>query len=553
MRPADTASIRQIMRWSTCLWGGRSNPIIPVGRYPACWREQHPALRRPDRDVAREYMKFFEPDVLVEAEPGLATSIGYGALADHHYWTQLLELDSLHSSEDDYRPRFRFGLSVIDAYEDIYQSQRQFVLRDTRPTLIFNDTQLSPIIEAVFGAFPPEERAKDFRQSYVDVFRPLAEDLDVRHWFQLFHDRAITPFAPTYHKIEVEPRERGELSFFIFDHTKPADLIDYWNRRLFETPLYPLPLCWLQELAPTMVDKITRNHRPIPNNPSGTKFWSKVYFGRSIKQDKIVELTRAYLADCPAEAFHLERVQHPRVPTGGYGPICERHALEVDSASFDAELMEGNALQFDTLAPGFAERYGGGHHRWVNVVRLSSFRTNALALTYPSNLEDRTTPRQFGGPGERPIIAREGWVLGQQFKGLPAQLKLSDGPTAIAEWLERKGIKAELSGAGRIAKQMIESLGSLWGSHLIADEGTICLLNRMATQEIVRGAADEATRRQYEGRTVTAGRWKTLISKRAKSHLPRLTMDEFTKHGILKLGLAIACSNCHSWQLVWPR
>ena len=45
------------------------------------------------------------------------------------------------------------------------------------------------------------------------------------------------------------------------------------------------------------------------------------------------------------------------------------------------------------------------------------------------------------------------------------------GATAIGEWLEGKGIKSELSDAGRTAKQMIESLSSLQGSHLIADEG----------------------------------------------------------------------------------
>ena len=544
VRPADTASIRRIMRWSTCLWGGRSNPIIPVGRYPACWREEHAVMRKPDRDVAREYMKFFEPDVLVEAEPGLATSIGYGALADDHYQTQLVGLDDLYSSEGDYRPRFCFGLSVIDAYEDIYQSQRQFVLRDSRPVLIFNDTKLSPIVEAVFGAFPSEERAKDFLQSYDDVFRPVAADLDVEHWFQLFRDGAITPFAPTYHMIEIEPRGRSQLSFFIFDHTKPADLIDYWNKRLFETPVYPVPLCWLQELAPAIVDMITRNHRPIPNNAFGTKFWSTVYFGRSIKRGKIIELTRAHLAGCPAGALHPGEVWHPKVPTEHHGPICERHALTVDSAPFDVELIEGNTLRFDTVAPAFANRFGGGDYRWANVVTLSSFQTDAFALTYPSNLEDRTTPRVFRSPREQSVITREGWVLGQHFKGLSGQIKLADGPSAIGEWLERKEIKSELSGAGRIAKQMIESLGSLWGSHLIADEETICLLNRMATQEVVRGAADEATRRQYEGRTVEARRWKTLISKRAKDHSPRLTIDEFTKHGILKLGLAIACSNC---------
>src|SRR5215472_7339353 len=84
VRPADGASLSRIMRWSTCLWGGRANPIIPVGPYPACWRAPHPRLERPDRDVARDYMTFFEPDVLVEAEQGLAEAIGYGALRDKY-------------------------------------------------------------------------------------------------------------------------------------------------------------------------------------------------------------------------------------------------------------------------------------------------------------------------------------------------------------------------------------------------------------------------------------------------------------------------------------
>ena len=545
VRPADITSISRIMRWSTCLWGGRANPIIPVGRYPAFWRETHSALHKPDREVAREYMKFFEPDVLVEAEPGLAASIGYGALASDLYEPQLINFEDLYSDDGDYRSKFRFGLSVIDAYKDIYQSQRQFVLRDSRPALIFNETKLIPVVEAVFGAFPREKYAKDFRQAYVDVFQPIVADLDVEHWVQFFRDGVIGPFVPTFHRIEVDPRGPSELSFFVFDHTQPADLIDYWNKRLFETPVYPVPLCWLQELAPTIIEMITRNHRPIPNNPFGTKFHTTVYFGRSIKEDTIVDLTRTHLTDCPESAFHWGGVWHPEVPTGGHGPICERHALKVDSTSFDAELSEGNTIRFDTVAPGFAGRFGGRHYRWANVVRLSNFQTDEFALVYPSNLEDRSTPRLFRGLLERPVVTREGWVLGQRFKGLPEWIELSDGPTAIGEWLERKGIKSELSGAGRIAKQMIESLGNLWGSHLIADKETIRLLNSMATQEVVRGTADDATRRQFEGRTVVVGRWKTLIDKRGKNRLPRLTLDDFTKRGILKLGLGVVCSSCN--------
>lgn len=544
MRPADRVSISRIMRWCTCLWGGRFNPIIPVGRYPACWREEHKALRKPDREVARDYMLFFEPDVLVEAEPGLAASIGYGALDEDGFERQLLSLDALFSSEGESRPRFYFGLSVRDAYDDIFQSQRQFVLRDAPPALVFNETKHLPIVEAVFGAFPTEERAQLFREDFVDVFRPEVADLAVEHWFKYFRDGAISPLVPTNHKIEIDPRGPRTLSFFIFDHTKPADLIDYWNKRLFETPVYPVPLCWLKDIAPTMVDMITRNHRPIPNNPFGTKFHSAVFFGRSLKQETVTELTREYLSDCADGAFHRGGVWHPKVPTEHRGPTCERHAVKVDSASFDAEIIEGNTVRFDTLAPDFADRYGGGHYRWANVVNLSSYSDDTWALTYPSNLQDRTTPRLFRSLLERPVVTREGWVLGQQHKGLQEWIELSDGPSAIAEWLERKGIKAELSNPGRIAKQMVESLGSLWATHVIAHREIIELLNSMAAQEIVRGAADEATRRQFEGRAFLAGRWKTLINRLGANRLPRLALDDFTKRGILKLGLGVDCPNC---------
>ena len=537
VRPADEASISKIMRWSTCLWGGRANPIIPVGCYPACWREKETALCKSDRDVAREYMKFFEPDVLVEAEHGLADSIGYGALAEDRRGKQLIGLDSLYTSKDDTFPEFYFGLSVIDAYEDIYQSRLQFVLRDSSPTLLFNDTELSPFVEAVFGAFPSIEGENEFLQSYVDTFKPLVVDPDVEHWFQIFHKRAVSPFAPTHHKIEVDPRGPYRLSFFILDHTKPVDLIDYWNRCLFEIPVYPIPLCWLSELAPAMIDTITRNRQLGPFNTA-------VYFGRSIEQETIINLTRDYLADCPEGAFYREGIWHPEVRTGRHGPRHERHTITVDKTSFDIDLIENNTVCFDTIAPSFANRFGAGCHRWANVVTLNSFQTDTFALSYPSNLENRTTPRLFRSLLERPIISREGWVLGQEHKGLREWIELSDGSTAIREWLQHKGIKSELSSAGRIARQVLESLGSLWRVHLLADEETINLLNSMAMQEVVAGKVGDRTRRQYEGRTVQAGRWENLVKKRSENQIQRLVLDDFTKCGILKLGLGVECPNC---------
>jgi hypothetical protein len=42
------------------------------------------------------------------------------------------------------------------------------------------------------------------------------------------------------------------------------------------------------------------------------------------------------------------------------------------------------------------------------------------------------------------------------------------------------GIQAELSDPGNIAKQMLDHLRGLWGTHLLADLETLRLLNKMA-------------------------------------------------------------------------
>jgi hypothetical protein len=71
VRPNDLASVRKVMRASVCLWGGIYNPIIPVfDRPPKEWRSDiYERFKGPA--IAKGYVRFFEPDVYVEAEEGL--------------------------------------------------------------------------------------------------------------------------------------------------------------------------------------------------------------------------------------------------------------------------------------------------------------------------------------------------------------------------------------------------------------------------------------------------------------------------------------------------
>ncbi len=80
VRPTDLSSVRKIMSYCACLWGGVYNPIIPVFRTaPKEWKPE-PFERIKGFAVAKGYVNFFEPGVFVESEEGLLENAGLGAL-----------------------------------------------------------------------------------------------------------------------------------------------------------------------------------------------------------------------------------------------------------------------------------------------------------------------------------------------------------------------------------------------------------------------------------------------------------------------------------------
>lgn len=544
VRPSDKKSVSRIMRWSTCLWGGRCNPIIPVGRYPAHWRSSETILRKPDQEVARNYMHFFEPDIIVEAEPGLAESIGYGALSNSSLESQLISLDELHSKKwSGHRTDLYVGQSVVDIYQADYEAQHQFVLRKDIPVLLFKEDRLAPLVEAVFGAFPNDEGANYFKNFYEDAYSPKLVAPDPDAWLSVFRGKAKPPFYPTFFDLDIDPKTRREATFFIFDHTKITDLIEYWNTRLFEALVFPVPLCWLDELKSFVSNEIQANHRPIPNNRFGTMFTSQVVFARSVKDEVARRAVESFSSDCPDGSFFIGRSIHPKHSDSWNGPRCERHSVKSDETRLSLE-VEGGSVSFPMLYPKFAERYGGGRYRWANVVNLGTHGPTDLALCYPSNIKDRTFPHLAMGQ-QGPIVSREGWVLLEQYQESSGYLRIDSGTDAICRWLKKKGIEAKRSSAGRIALQMVEKLASLRAADLIADKDTIQLLNKMAMQERTSHSKSTSNTKTFEGRTADTGRWHELVKKRAKNSFRfRASLEQFTNRGILKLGLGLNCPHC---------
>src|ERR1700730_18057955 len=129
VEPTNMPQIRRVMQVCSCLWGGAYNPIIPVcGELPERWKDS--LLRSPTGDeILNGYLDFFEPDVYVESEHGLAVRAGIGDSSLNYGKPRVVPLEAFFEPMQGYQTRIPFGLSISDLYQDLYDREFKFVRR----------------------------------------------------------------------------------------------------------------------------------------------------------------------------------------------------------------------------------------------------------------------------------------------------------------------------------------------------------------------------------------------------------------------------------------
>ena len=273
-----------------------------------------------------------------------------------------------------------------------------------------------------------------------------------------------------------------------------------------------------------------------------------IEFGRSIPKTDAEALIRKLKPGLPGGALALNYWRNSIWIDHRDDRIQRDSRLKVvakEQRAYLALQEEGELhTTFETLAPEFSSRYGKGDHRWVNVLRISNYSDKSIAQVLPFNTFDRAWPR-LGMHGDPIPVGSEGWVFPQGYKNVGQYVSLLSADDAITGWLEQLGIKAELSEPGHIAKQMLEHLGGLWGAHLLADLDTLKLLNRMSGGLRRWRNEDNTVEESFELRTATVKDWTDLIAQRqAKRSLPSVSLAEFTKRNVIRLGLETECPHC---------
>ena len=128
VEPHDAASLRRIFQTCASLWGGAFNPIIPVcSALPDAWKDRHPVLDPSPKDLANGYVDFFEPDMFVEAQQGLAASVGITVSDLDFGHPRVVALDTFFEASDQRDFDLPFGTDVLYIYKDLYDREFKFV------------------------------------------------------------------------------------------------------------------------------------------------------------------------------------------------------------------------------------------------------------------------------------------------------------------------------------------------------------------------------------------------------------------------------------------
>lgn len=501
-------------------------------------------------DVTKGYLKFFEPDIIIEAREGHALRAGISKDRARLSRDHILTLEELLRAEPnrDFAELTR-GLSIMDVFREKYATERKFELRDQRDALFVKSVRQSLASEAMFGCFPNREDSRYFEQGYQDVYQPDVSEFSPETWRRVFLEGALTPLKLTRFKLETDRSWQHDAKIFVFDPSKTTDVIDLWNARLEPWPIVPVPIKWWDELSEDIAGIIQQEYRPLQGNPNGMMHNATIEVARSIGEAEAKKMLLILPDGLPKGSVALKHWNNEVWRREAHAKMSIERPLRVTAATKREQLKVSRSdtptVQFSALSPSFASQYGGAlSARWVNAVQLSSYRDSEFATVLPFNSTSSDWLR-IDFLGDHVVVGTEGWVFSQKYKDMEQTVQLSTTEDAIVQWLEKFGFKGGLSEPGRIAKQVLRQLDGTWGIYLLKDVETLEYLNGMAGSSRYRKFSDGIQEEQFDPKTRSSNDWVGLMKRREKRRsLPKITTAHFTDRNILSLGLSSSCPTC---------
>ncbi len=528
IKQGDFDELRKALRLTHAFWGGRFNPIIPLG----------------DPELARYLVKVFRVDCLYslsESQQGTDLQAEFDYLLWPDFNKALFE-DAANGQRqaaflDIYHP-------VRHIYEDEIEGREK---PDVRGTIYrWDDADpLADVFLATFGAYPrQDEIGKDYDKLFTKYL--AAKEVQVANGepVPITAFKELTPSVLT--TIDLDPIDYDfgwdEPGLYHGDVTNFGDLVNFWNLRACGTELFFYDPSLIPRLGP-MAEQYLTDLRARPK--SGQAWRDRIAIWKR-SHDTEIDLT-PFGQDLVVPSISLESWNglniKPRVMGFEEKPVLGS-STEGERLSVTFELPPKPF--FDDIAP---------HNQQLVVSVHPLVKTQNVVLKppyFPPLNEYYGRQAYFLYHSVRSEREGIGIITGVTTSDLT--IHALDVRTLVKKIFEAFGISAKPSAAGLVGLRLIEQLGGLQGCRVLKIAGVRELIRAyQPSQSFTRSGAittigpiDPVTHKpKFED-------YESLYIEAREHRGPLKPQDAFNyllKKGVFRAGLKLVCPSCEldSW------
>ncbi len=524
VRDGNLEDVRRVLRLTHTLWGGRYNPIIPVG----------------NTELATQLVDVFRVDALYP-------------VVDDTQVRQFIEQFPHLPWPDFHKEFFIEGAwgkiaTFLDVYHPVRHLFEEFVKDKDEPRISAtlyeweHNDPLRDVFLAYFGSYPPkDETGKDYSSFVEQNLKGKRVKLGTTDAVPPDAYRALTPSAISAYDLEGDrPPPREHPGLYVGSADDFTDIVNFWNLRAADIALIfddSNHQGRLSGFTTSYLDKL----RERPEDPSGwldrIAVWSK---DRAAVEGK--EFGPKILRRTVSEAIWNGLNLKP--------PLMQIAEEQSVLASVEDE-GSTPSLSFQLPKKPFFDDVGFFNQQVITSLRpLVGLSTSAeTTFTYPyipQLNEYYGRDAHFSWNVAR--AERDGLGIVTSVTSDHLNIRALVKRQLVAKIFEVFGMKCEPSQPGRIATRLIHQMGGIQGCRVFKIAGVRKLIEKYGPLEsFTRSGAVQVVGQNdpVTGRPNFADYEDLFIETRKRGKLkPEHAFTYLVKKGVFRVGLNLECPNC---------
>ena len=535
VRPEDTAGLMSVFRLNTGIWGGIYNFIIPVFKSLPQRLKGRFGSKSSAREVRQAYLESIEPDYLVGIDSDSCSLFDY----PRERKKSLAEITGT-SSEN----ALRLAQGVAPVYRSLYDEWFRHSLREPLTTFLPKEVSAANALfmAACFGSFSQTARSRTLQKEYDRIFAPSATVVSTSNLLECIYGNHPLTLGAAHLKclsrgIQGNEQSKG-LQLMALNSASWMDLVDFWNLRAFGLDPFPVPLNWSPDIS-------SYCPKEAPDRALGANI--EIFPSRTVDRKEFAAFLASFPRSMAESGMHLHS-SLPQIWISRDDPYSSIKRGEVVSETATRQVTSyGGEVKFELLSPLLPE-LPMNPDCWVNEVSLS-FHARSIELSQflPRGIQSLGNSLLAVGGAMECWSDRCGVITAVRLYSQSAYWSIPTPEQIFQSWFRERGYNIEISSAGRLAREMIRSMGGRGSAYPLNSKSItsfLCELSRPRAGESARTVHQNALMAIIKKSMGGVPKQADSGQRSRKAEEAQGALNALVNKKVLKVGLQLVCPTC---------